>query len=76
MFELLDTLGLDTIAFPAIGAGVAGFRYEDVALEMAEQIVAVFKRSQRPLHVAIYLYDRFGRMAPIDFVGFFEEFGG
>ena len=75
-FELLDTLGLETIAFPAIGAGVAGFRYEDVALEMAEQIVAVFKRSQRPLHVAIYLYDRFGRMAPIDFVGFFEEFGG
>ena len=75
-FELLDTLALETIAFPAIGAGLAGFSYEDVALKMAEQIVAVFKRSQRPLHVAIYLYDRFGRMTPIDFVRFFEEFGG
>ncbi len=53
-FELLDTLGLETIAFPAIGAGVAGFSYEEVAVKMAEQIVAVFKRSQRPLHVTIY----------------------
>lgn len=74
-FELLNTFGLHTIAFPAIGAGVAGFSYEDVAVHMAEQIVSIFGTSQRPLHATIYLYDRFGRMSPINFVRFFEEFG-
>lgn len=73
-FELLNTLGLNSIALPAIGAGLAGFSYEDVAIKMAEHIVGIFRTSQRPLHVTIYLYDRFGRMSPIDFVRFFEEF--
>jgi O-acetyl-ADP-ribose deacetylase (regulator of RNase III) len=74
-FELLDTFGLHSIAFPAIGAGVAGFSYEDVAVQMAEQIVGIFRKSQRPLNATIYLFDRYGGMGPIDFVRFFEEFG-
>ena len=75
-FKLLDALGLQSIAFPAIGAGVAGFSYEDVAVQMAEQIVSIFRKSQRSVHATIYLFDRFGRTDPIDFVQFFEEFGG
>jgi hypothetical protein len=74
-FELLNTFSLHRIAFPAIGAGVAGFSYEDVAVEMAEQIVDIFRTSQRPLYATIYLYDRFGGMSPINIGRFFEEFG-
>jgi O-acetyl-ADP-ribose deacetylase (regulator of RNase III) len=73
--ELLRTLGLRSIAFPAIGAGVAGFAYEDVAIHMADVIVDCLKQgSAQPIDVTIYLYDRFRRMQPIDFVDFFEHF--
>jgi len=72
--KLLRTLGLSSIAFPAIGAGVAGFAYEDVAANMAEVIVEELRESSEPLFVTIYLFDRFGRMQPIDYVQFFEEF--
>lgn len=72
--KLLKTLGLSSIAFPAIGAGVAGFAYEDVAVYMAEAIVEELRDSSEPLSVTIYLFDRFGRMQPIDYIQFFEEF--
>jgi O-acetyl-ADP-ribose deacetylase (regulator of RNase III) len=73
-FDLLDALGLDSIALPALGAGVAHFSYEDVAAEMADVIAVRLAASPRPLNVTLFLYDRFGRMQPIDFVQFFEEF--
>ena len=72
--KILRTLGLSSIAFPAIGAGAAGFKYEDVAANMAEAIVGELGESSEPLSVTIYLFDRFGRMQPIDYVQFFEEF--
>ena len=72
--QLLRALGLSSIAFPAIGAGVAGFTYEDVAANMAEAIVEELHESVEPLIVTIYLFDRFGRMQPIDYIQFFEEF--
>jgi len=73
-FDLLDALGLPSIAFPAIGAGIARFSYEDVAVEMANVIAERLTRSNRPLQVTLFLFDRFGRMQPFDFVQFFEEF--
>jgi len=73
-FELLGALGLASIAFPAIGAGVAGFSYEDVAVEMADVVAEKLARSDRPIEVTLFLFDRFGRMQPIDFIRFFEEF--
>lgn len=72
--KLLKVLGLSSIAFPTIGAGVAGFAYEDVATNMAEVIVRELRESSEPLSVTIYLFDRFARMRPIDFAQFFEEF--
>ena len=72
--ELLETLALNSIAFPAIGAGVAGFAYEDVAVQMANVIVESLKGNPRPLDVTIFLYDRFRRMQPMDFLDFFEQF--
>ena len=72
--QLLKTLGLSSIAFPAIGAGVAGFAYDDVAVSMSEAIVEELREESEPLEITIFLFDRFGRMQPIDFVNFFEEF--
>lgn len=72
--ELLDSLNLNSIAFPAIGAGVAGFSYEDVAIQVSEVIAENLKRRKRPIEATIYLFDRFGQMSPIEFVHFFEEF--
>jgi O-acetyl-ADP-ribose deacetylase (regulator of RNase III) len=73
-FDLLDALGLNSVAFPAIGAGVAGFSYEDVAAEMAEVVATRLARADRQIDVTLFLFDRFGRMQPIDFIRFFEEF--
>jgi O-acetyl-ADP-ribose deacetylase (regulator of RNase III) len=72
--QLLRTLGLSSIAFPAIGTGAAGFEYEDVAVTMAEVIVEELQKSPDVISVSIYLFDRFGAMRPIDFLRFFEEF--
>lgn len=74
-FDLLDLLGLQSIAIPAIGAGVAGFNYEDVAVEMANIIAPRLLSSSRGIQSTIFLYDRFERMQPDDFHRFFEEFG-
>ena len=72
--RLLDAMGLHSIAFPAIGTGLAGFSYEDVAIQMAQVISKDLLDCQESLEVTIYLFDRFGQMQPIDFVRFFEEF--
>jgi O-acetyl-ADP-ribose deacetylase (regulator of RNase III) len=72
--ELLTTLELTSIAFPAIGAGVAGFSYEAVAVQMADVVAEFLNNSPRSVDATIYLYDRFGRMRPIDYVSFFEQF--
>lgn len=73
--QLCRELGLREIAFPALGAGVAGFSYDEVAVSMAEVIAAELKKEKAPLTVTIYLFDRFGQVDPIDFIPFFEEFG-
>ncbi len=72
--NLMDTLSLQSIAFPAIGAGVAGFDYDDVAAQMADVIAADFRSRSRPIEVTIYLFDRFRSMTELDFIRFFEEF--
>jgi O-acetyl-ADP-ribose deacetylase (regulator of RNase III) len=72
--KLLKALGLSSIAFPTIGAGNAGFSFDHVATNMAEVIVTELRHTSEPLSVTIYLFDRFGRMEPLDYVKFFEEF--
>jgi len=72
--QMLDTLQLCSIAFPAIGAGVAEFSYEDVAAQMSEVIADDLLKRQTPVEVTIYLFDRFGEMREMDFIRFFEEF--
>jgi O-acetyl-ADP-ribose deacetylase (regulator of RNase III) len=71
---LLKPLGASSIAFPAIGAGSAGFAIDDVAVHMAEIIAADLLARHDRIEVTIYLFDRSGLMEPLDFLKFFEEF--
>jgi O-acetyl-ADP-ribose deacetylase (regulator of RNase III) len=71
---LLKPLGASSIAFPAIGAGAAGFAIDDVAVHMAEIIAADLLARNDRIEVAIYLFDRSRRLEPLDFLKFFEEF--
>lgn len=73
LLDLLDPLGLDSIAFPAIGAGTAGFPIEAVAVTMAEVIAAELDGRDSALTVTLCLYPG-GGMSELDYLAFFEEF--
>lgn len=72
--RLLAALGCTSIAFPAIGAGVARIPYEIVAAEMAMTLVAYVLDAQVSYQIELYLMDRFGKMRNEDFFVFFEQF--
>jgi O-acetyl-ADP-ribose deacetylase (regulator of RNase III) len=72
--HLLQELGCSWIAFPAIGAGVAGIPYETVAAEMASVLIDAVIESELAHRIDVYLLDRFQQMRPEDFFVFFEEF--
>lgn len=72
--NLLQTLSVNSISFPALGAGAAGFSYEDVAIEMSKVISEYLSASSDEVEVVIYLFDRYGRMQPTDYIVFFEAF--
>ena len=61
-FRLLSSLELTSIAFPAIGAGVAGISYDDVAAHMIRAISTNLQRTNKPINVELYLYDRYNKM--------------
>lgn len=70
---LLSDLGLNSIAFPAIGAGSARIPYDLVAKEMAESLAANLSATEEQLSVELYLMDREGKMTQMDFIIFFEQ---
>ena len=72
--QLLDALHLGSIAFPAIGAGMAEFGYGNVATQMSEVIADDLLKREHPVEVTLYLFDRTAGMQPFDFIQFFEEF--
>jgi O-acetyl-ADP-ribose deacetylase (regulator of RNase III) len=71
--ELLEVMHLNSIAFPAIGAGTAGFSLEEVALHMTAVIADHLTTHSHPIDVTIFLFNRSGDMNPLDFIQFFEE---
>lgn len=71
--RLLDPLGIDSIAFPAIGAGTAGFPIQDVAVTMAEVIADELEHRERGVTVHLYLFPD-GGATEFDYIAFFEEF--
>jgi O-acetyl-ADP-ribose deacetylase (regulator of RNase III) len=74
VMRLLPLLGCTSVAFPAIGAGVAGIPYEVVASEMAGALVGAILETEGSYDVELYLMDRFGQMTLDDFFVFFEAF--
>jgi O-acetyl-ADP-ribose deacetylase (regulator of RNase III) len=72
--RLLDGLQLTSIAFPAIGAGVARFSIEEVAAMMAEVVASELASRTTGINVSIVLFDRDRKMTELDLVRFFEEF--
>lgn len=73
--ELLLNLGINSIAFPALGTGVAGFSPDDVAFKMAEVISKFLKKNNlAEFNISIYLYDHFRNRTKMDYISFFEQF--
>ena len=72
-FTLLSSLGLNSIAFPTIGAGTARISYELVAKEMAESLTANLAETANPLSVELYLWDNTKKMTEMDYIIFFEQ---
>lgn len=74
VMKLLPLLGCASVAFPAIGAGVARIPYEVVASEIAGALVGFLLDAQESYNVELYLMDRFGQRSGEDFFMFFEAF--
>lgn len=74
-FRLLSSLDLTSIAFPAIGAGVAKIPYEEVASHMIRSLATNLERTNKSIQVELYLYDRYNKMTEWDFLPFFEKIG-
>ena len=73
-FQLVDALGVRSVAFPALGTGVAHFPLDETAALMAELIVNELERRTNQLDVTVYLMDRSGERGPTDYIVFFEQF--
>lgn len=72
--QLLEGLQLSSIAFPAIGAGAAGFAYEDVAATMANVIAEKLTQQEAAVDVTIFLFDRYRRWKEDELDQFFQTF--
>jgi hypothetical protein len=67
-------MDMTSIAFPQIGAGVAGIPFKKVAEVMADAIGRNLRKTNKSFNVEIYLYDRFEKMSQWDFLSMFEQF--
>ena len=70
--HLADQLGVDSIAFPAIGSGVAGIDRSVVAAGMAEAIIDWLRRHERSMRVEIHLAAKRWQ-SEMEYIVFFEE---
>ena len=73
-FRLIHAMDLNSIAFPQIGAGVAGIPFRKVADVMSDTIGRNLRKTNKAIRVEVYLYDRFGKMSQWDFLPMFEQF--
>jgi O-acetyl-ADP-ribose deacetylase (regulator of RNase III) len=71
--ELMQPLGVHSIAFPALGTGSAGYPIESSAAAMADVINEVLSQSRWPLQVSIMLMSR-TLASPMQYLAFYEEF--
>jgi O-acetyl-ADP-ribose deacetylase (regulator of RNase III) len=71
--ELMQPLGVRSIAFPALGTGVANYSIEASAAAMAEVINDALGQSRWPIQVSIMLMSR-TLASPMQYLAFYEEF--
>ncbi|MPZ77705.1 MAG: TIR domain-containing protein [Deltaproteobacteria bacterium] len=71
---LVEALRVNSIAFPALGAGTAAFPLDRVAAQMAKVIASALLKSEREIRVEIYLYDHRGLLQEMDFIPFIARF--
>lgn len=72
VMRLLPELGCSSVAFPAIGAGVAGIPYEVVATEMGFALLDSLLDNPETFEVELFLLDRFGGSGVETFLERFE----
>ncbi len=72
--QLLPLLGCTSVAFPAIGAGVARIPYEVVASQMATVLVDTLLDDPTAYRVELWLRSASDRIEPHAFFAFFEAF--
>ena len=73
-FRLLHAMDLESIAFPAIGAGNAGIPFDKVSAVMSEAIARNLRKTNKSLKVELYLLDSRNSMGQWDFLPMFEKF--
>jgi O-acetyl-ADP-ribose deacetylase (regulator of RNase III) len=71
--QLVPLLNCRSIAFPAIGAGVARIPLKIVASQMAGVLVGALLDAADALAVEVYLFDHLGRIAPEEIFAQFES---
>lgn len=71
--KMMPLLGVKSIAFPAIGAGVANFSLEEIAICMADVITEFLYSSSKQFYIEIYLYNGFNKNDIMDYMSFFEN---
>jgi len=74
VMQLLPLLGCTSVAFPAIGAGVARIPYEVVASQMAAVLVDNLIDDPAAYSVELWLSGKAGHIEPHAFFAFFEAF--
>lgn len=73
-FLLLQSLGLESIAFPAIGAGKAKIPFKIVVEQMSLAISRNLSKTNKPLKVELYINDVYRLYTESDYISLFECF--
>ena len=70
-FDLVESLGVRSIAFPVVASGAARVPYANAMYEMADAIVSRLLATASPVSVEVYLHDRHGRYSDAELVADF-----
>ena len=72
--RLLTALDLTSMALPCIGAGYAGYGFEQAGRVMADVISEFLIKTNKSYHIEIYLYGIRDDYSMMDYIAFFEQF--
>lgn len=73
-FQLMQAMEMTSIAFPAIGAGVARIPIQKVIEQMSIAIARNLANTNKSLEVELYLYDIYNLYSESDYITLFESF--